>query len=320
MTKSKKLCSIHGFKERHIDLFLAEEFCVNADFGRWFLEQCGGAPNCIFPAFDTEISVHGEEGESDVAVLFEREEGPPHRLFVENKITADKMPLQLERYIERAEAEIKSGRTGGHSIALFAPRTYHDPTCPEGVAFISFEDAAKCLRSISSSERISYRAEYLEAAAKGSRNARQVEPHIKKFWEAIYEIVEGKFGDYFIRPDKPPLSYYSPKTLEWPSSKRIRPDFHWRKGEVNLIFQNVNRQRLEQCIKETGHRPGKVREGNKFVAICVSGFAKFSPESDDPSATDTQNRVNEAYGKVQELMDYYIENRDVLDKAFDDGT
>ena len=153
---TQNLCDVSGFQERDIDIFLAEELRVNPEFSRWFVQAGGSGFECEHPATKVKINVVEDGSEADVAALFQDTSGRTYRLFVENKITAGKMPEQLERYVRRAKNESERGFTSGWAIKLFSPCTYWDRDCPDGVQNITFEDAAQFLRRSSDDLRTAY--------------------------------------------------------------------------------------------------------------------------------------------------------------------
>lgn len=106
-------CGITRFQERDIDLLLAEELRVNADFGRFVMQSFGLDGRLRFPARLTTVSAVEDGTEVDVMALFDREAGGTHALLIENKINATEMPDQLMRYARRAANDVAGGGSQG---------------------------------------------------------------------------------------------------------------------------------------------------------------------------------------------------------------
>ncbi len=94
-------------QERDIDLLLIEELWSNTDFQIWFLSK-----SIIFSQLESKgailknvshsVSGLGKcKGETDILIDFQLYDGIRLRIMIENKINADFMPQQLERYKER---------------------------------------------------------------------------------------------------------------------------------------------------------------------------------------------------------------------------
>jgi hypothetical protein len=99
-------------EERHIDYILEEEFSVNSDFLRFFLEQarlsardksrivgCTEESDCI-----AVRSATTEKGETDLLVKYSANNGVlPTAILIEDKIRAGFQPDQATRYRERGD-------------------------------------------------------------------------------------------------------------------------------------------------------------------------------------------------------------------------
>jgi hypothetical protein len=99
-------------EERHIDYILEEEFAVDPDFLRFFLEQArfmASDPGRIVGCTDKSDciavrSVSTEHGETDLLVTYRIQDGMlPAAILIENKIRAAFQPEQAARYRKRGE-------------------------------------------------------------------------------------------------------------------------------------------------------------------------------------------------------------------------
>jgi len=319
MMKNRSSCDVAVFQERDIDMFLAEELRVNAEFSRWFVSRGGGAFPCCYPAFRTDVSVVADGSEADVAALFRDDRGRRYRLYVENKLTARKMPDQLERYVRRAENELARGEIHGWTVKLFAPASYSDRTCPEGCHFISLEDAANFLRHSADDPRTRYRADLLAAASvvRGQRerdaHTAETAPYVKEWWDAVYEMLESEFPGYFVHRTRYPRSvYFAPRTHGLPSDL-LRIDFKGHKGEVDLAFKNCDYGQLVDVLRQIGEIPGSVVQNDKSVSIRISGLPRFTIAD---GKGIIQSRVRESYLATRKLIEFFKDNEPLLRTAF----
>jgi len=320
MSRMKSLCDISRFEERDIDLLLAEELRVNPEFSRWFVEKGGGSFICNHPATSVDISVVEDGSEADVAALYRDARGQTYRVFVENKITAKKMPEQLERYIRRAQNEMNRGEILGWSVILFTPSGYWDRHCPKGVRHISFEQAADFLRRDGIDFRKCYKADFLEAAsiirgqqARDDHNI-STKPFIREFSDTVYDRLEERFPSYFVHKTRYPATvYFAPETHDFPT-KLLRVDFKGHKGEVDLAFKNVNSQKLSEILRDFNDIPGKIIFNKKSTSIRIFGLPKFVI-SDGISIIDTH--VIPAYEATHCLIEFWKKHESQLRKAFD---
>jgi hypothetical protein len=118
-------------EERHIDYILEEEFTLNRDFLRFFLDRARlGAPDqalifaCTDEAHCSAVrSVTTCDGESDLLVTY----GPlgvlPTAILIEDKIRAGFQPKQQERYGERG-GQGKGKEWAHYWTCLVAPAKY----------------------------------------------------------------------------------------------------------------------------------------------------------------------------------------------------
>ena len=108
--------------ERDIDLLIMEEFVANDDFARIFLDSAG-----IIGDYVLKEVIHSKTdtslGESDIVIIIENN-GNRHALHIEDKIDAQAMPRQYERYVMRCEKDVAVGEYDAYSVLIVAPQKY----------------------------------------------------------------------------------------------------------------------------------------------------------------------------------------------------
>jgi len=116
--------SIAGVAERDVDLLLLEEFQSTPAFQDWFVAQTLG-PNCrLGKCIAAARSVTNFTGESDIEVVFLGRGKVRTVLMIENKVGAGLQPLQAQRYIERGQGYVASGKCSAFHTILVAPDGY----------------------------------------------------------------------------------------------------------------------------------------------------------------------------------------------------
>jgi len=310
-----EICGVNKFVERDIDMLIAEELHVNAEFGKWVMDKFGIAKNLIFPASHINVSVVEDGSEADVVATFNTKSNSLHRLFVENKIDALLMPEQLERYVRRAEGDARRKLISNFSILFFTPSTYLRATLPSGVKQVSFEDAAEALAS-QGDLRSHYRASLLMRAlplrtpAARDAHVSKTDPYIKDWWDRVYAMLDRDFPKFFVHKTSYPRSvYFAPETPGQP--KYLRVDFKGHKGEVDLAFKNISVEALSQSVSGIDHIPGRIIENGKSSAIQIAGLAPFVI-SDGFDIIET--KVREAYLAAHILLTFWQQNRERFDQ------
>jgi len=109
--------------ERDIDMLFLEEIHVTPAFSEWIAgKMLGGGGWFLEGAWHsvTEPAL----GESDLVLRFRSYKGVRHAVLVENKIDAERMPRQAERYAERGTKGIADGIWDAFVTCIFAPHAY----------------------------------------------------------------------------------------------------------------------------------------------------------------------------------------------------
>jgi hypothetical protein len=252
--------------------------------------------------------------EADVVATFNTKSGGLHRLFVENKIDAALMPQQLERYVRRAEAEVRLAKISSFSVLFFTPLSYLRTRLPDQVKQISFEEAAQTLGS-QDNLRSHYHASLLMRAlpirTNAARDAKVIEtdPYIREWWDRVYSMLEREFPGFFAHKTHYPRSvYFAPET---PGQARyLRVDFKGHKGEVDLAFKNIPADPVREQVSKMNDVPGRLVSNGKSTAIQISGLDPFVI-SDGFEVIDT--KVRAAYQAAHDLLLFWQINRASFD-------
>lgn len=225
------------------------------------------------------------------------------------------MPEQLERYLRRAEGELRRQLIASFSILFFTPSSYHSTRLfPDCVRRITFEDAASALES-QQDLRSRYRASLLTRAlpirTPAARDAyvAATDPYIKKWWDSVYVMLERDFPGFFIHKTRYPRStYFAPET---PGQARyLRIDFKGHKGEVDLAFKNISELALREQVSKMDDLPGQIVSNGKSTAIQIAGLDPFVI-SDGAGIIET--KVREAYQATYVLLTFWQKHQSAFD-------
>ncbi len=181
--------------ERDVDLLLAEEFAVNPTFADRFkaLTKFDGRNATVA---DFWVSKSNNLGESDLIVIYQRQDGHRFALLIEDKVDAPLQPDQAARYRQRADRDRILGLYSDYEVILCAPRHYIDSRSDLGDfdKLIPLEQIAQMFHQVGDA-RASYRSAFLETVGTRRVNAwsREVDVVTNEFWDAAYTIAKHEF-------------------------------------------------------------------------------------------------------------------------------
>lgn len=186
--------SVSSVSERDVDLLLLEEFVADERFGSWFVGEAINDPPRIKTCLSARRSVTQSNGESDLELLFQVDDGNTLLVMVENKVGAGFQPLQAERYRSRSDNYLKRGACDLALTIITAPECYFggSESCRGFDGRVSYEALARWFaNSDTIGARRAYKVAVLKAAIdKSSLGYQPVEDAVAtKFWRDYWEIV-----------------------------------------------------------------------------------------------------------------------------------
>ena len=191
----------YGFLSEHdVDLFLMEEMYADPAFLDLFAAKAG-----ILSPYSISAILHSlwdENGESDITVILQREEGR-HALLIENKINAPAQLEQYSRYCLRAKSGIKSGHYQSYSIILVAPDRYlaSNAEAQKYPVKVSYTEIIGFL-SAQNNDRSLFRAGMIKATlAEKESNLYLVkkDEKVTQFWKDLYAFWQQEYPDLEIK-------------------------------------------------------------------------------------------------------------------------
>ncbi len=301
--------------ERDIDLLLAEEFAVNADFSAWFLRQTRFSSRSA-DVVDVFVSRADVLGESDLIVLFQDDQGR-FALLIEDKVDAPLQPQQALRYRQRGDRELEAGFCADYATVLCAPRYYIDSrTDLDGFDhLISLEEIAARLRQ-DGGTRASYRAAFLESSSTKRLNTwtRRPDQATDDFWQAAYELALAEFPRLEMKPLKMTKgsTWITIRPDDMPTMpKRIYVSLKGDRGQVDLTFSSTLAPEFHARafgLLEDGMSIQKTA-ASTAVRLTAQGF-----QTDEPLEIGLP-KVRAQFAAADRLIQFYRKNRAELDAA-----
>ena len=122
LTSGNMSIEIKKVYEHDMDLLIIEEFVSDRKFARIFLDKLHLSDD--YTIHKVSHSLADADGESDITLILQYPDKKV-ALLIEDKIDAQTMPEQSERYHKRAQSAISRGEYDNHYVMLAAPADYH---------------------------------------------------------------------------------------------------------------------------------------------------------------------------------------------------
>lgn len=197
---------IAGISERDTDLMLLEEFVSSPAFGEFFVRKTGACRTCRL--LNAARSVTSANGESDLEVVVESQDGKRILLLVENKVNAGFQPNQAIRYRERGQAYVQNGKADSFFTVLVAPQRYFPGDTKGFDARLNYEDIRDFIAGSHLSDgRKRYKTALLAGAIEKSTAGYQMvaDAAVSDFWRDYWRLSLEVAPDLRLeRPDNKP--------------------------------------------------------------------------------------------------------------------
>ena len=233
--------SFENVFERDIDLLVMRSFEAYSDFAELFLSEIGRSG--ARPISIAHSLTNPELGESDIVIML-KYGSEIFCLFIENKVDADAMPRQYERYIDRAKLGKNAGAYSDYAIFIIAPEDYLKsnkeaakyPNC------ISYETMA----SFFNNKNAIFECQILKQAInkQASKYSLQENSAVTAFWNELYAY----FQNFSVKSEMYPVRGPKGSRSLWPQFKiPLRGAalyYKSDKGFVDLEFSGKINERL----------------------------------------------------------------------------
>lgn len=293
--------------EKDIDLLVVEEFHTSAPFREWFLEAVGEQATAFLGAWR---SVTRFNGESDVEIAIEGDDGDIVVALVENKIRADEQPRQAERYRQRGRRYVEVGTADRFLTCIIAPDGYLDDDLRGKYDQAVTYEQLRSWFSGRDGPRYDFKETVVAEAIELGREryVKSTDEETQAFWR-FYESLATNYPQLEFSVSHTPASgtnwfRFTPTSLPDDAMIIHKAD----RGAVDLSFDgrgpNVGQVRtaLDDVLDDDMHvtRTGK----SASVRVRVAAFEELS----DP--TDTESAIRKGLGAAARLLEWERENRE----------
>lgn len=301
--------AVAGICERDVDLLLLEEFVASETFRDWFLIEVIGNGISLTRLIHAARSATFSNGESDLELTFESEDGKKIRLLIENKISAGLQPLQAERYRERGESYVRCGSCDQFRTVLIAPSRYFG----EGGSQKGFDatltyEAIRDHLGLSGDERACYLHYMLSKAIEKATHGWQLvedEP-VTRFWRRYWELVcelapELELQEPAPKPSGSCFVYFRPIGL--PPNVSLYHKVAY--GNVDLQFAGMG-NRLSELRAKFGPKltsDMSIKKASKSAVIRI----KVSRIDMTEDVAAFEGRITEGIRAAQLLLEWFLE-------------
>jgi len=243
--------------ERDIDLLLLEELHSNERFALWFYREVWGKSGQI-PRLQGGWHSWSDQklGESDLVAIYALPGGRKHAVLTEDKADAPPQSRQAERYRQRGQDGVRTGRWDEFRTCIMAPAAYLTSRTSESGydAKLSYESIQNALRALNpDSKRREYKAMILQSAIEKQRRGRtpRVHEQVTRFWRDYWEYATREFPELGMKEPgaKPKYShfiFYAPPLL--PKRRRIVHKLIYGHVDLTLAKEDPDQAELEAAL------------------------------------------------------------------------
>lgn len=197
---------VDRIEERDIDLMLLEEISCEPGFQQ-FVSRVTLDPGCDWTFVEAANSISTvSHGESDLIAIFQSDERVA-AVMIENKITANFMHQQADRYRRRGERGIADGHWSEFVTVLLAPRRYLAADLRSHVfdRHLAYEELLEWFRRGDAGLRGTWRASLIERGCTGSKSTvykRVVDEATTAFFREYWEIASREYPALRMKREK----------------------------------------------------------------------------------------------------------------------
>lgn len=270
----KAIIKFKKIYEHDMDLLIIEEFVSDRNFARIFLDKLQLSDD--YTVQKAYHSLSDSDGESDITLILQY----PDRkvaLLIEDKIDAQSMPEQSERYHKRAQNTISRGEYDCYYVMLVAPSAYHrEHENDRNAAYkhrVSYEELREYLGT-QPHMRAAFKIAMIDCALKEKKLGYQVQevPAVTGFWIKLRQ---------FCKEDYPQLSMVGEDTpkgaaASWPEFRTslgtIKVIYKSQKGYVDLEFPKYGDNVADLLLKIKGNMvsPMQIWKTGKSASVRIS--------------------------------------------------
>jgi hypothetical protein len=289
-----------------MDLLIIEEFISDRNFAKIFLDKLKLSDD--YTIHKVSHSLADSDGESDITLVLQYP-GKRVALLIEDKIDAQTMPEQSERYYKRAQKAVARGEYDCYYVMLTAPADYHkEHELDSNAAYehrVCYEEMREYL-IWQDHTRAAFKVAMIDCAIKEKKAGYQVQevPAVTEFWIKLRR---------FCKKNYPLLNMVgedAPKGLSasWPEFRTslgtIKVIYKSQKGFVDLEFPKYgdNVADLLAKVKDRMADSMQIWKTGKSASVRISNdrwILDFSQDFD--TCTDVVSEILQAVSLLCEF-------------------
>jgi len=306
---------VDRIEERDVDLMLLEEASCEPGFQKFLAVQALEAgQDWTFLEGANSISTVSH-GESDLLLIY----GSGLRvaaLLIENKIAANFMPEQADRYRRRGEEGIRNGHWAEYVTMLVAPKRYLTADLSGHVfdRHMAYEDLLAWFERPDAGARGAWRAALIKRACGGSKSTiyrRVVDEATTRFFHDYWTIASSEYPDLRMKRDKD-----RPAGSTW---VQFHPDIglpahvslHHKAAETfaaDLSFSRTNVEDLHAAATALLEPDMFVEQRQKSAVIRIA----TTPVSVAIGCAAQDGTVRSGLEAARRLSNFFVQHRAVL--------
>lgn len=291
---NKVLLKFEKVLERDIDLLLINKLCNDKNLINLFLNKINKRG---YEIYSIQHSAYNEYGESDIVVILQKNNNKI-ALLIENKIDANAMPEQFNRYILRGNQGVKTNEFNEFFVFIIAPNDYLR-TNTEASKYknqISYEELLKNLQNDLFAINLISKA--IEEKKFGYVIIENIE--VTNFWKEYYKFIKENFPQLNLKEINGPRG----SKACWPEFrtpiKNIKVVHKSNKGFVDLTFRNLSSKYTLFCETVNKHLDKEMyidRAGKSLVIRIKTPLINFTKQF-----KDYENEMNKTLQAVIKLL------------------
>ena len=224
--------------EHDMDLLIIEEFISDQKFARIFLDKLQLPDDYVVHKVFHSLS--DSDGESDITLILQY----PNKkvaLLIEDKIDAQTMPGQSERYHKRAQKAKLRGEYDSYYVVLVAPEDYHQEHINDSNADYEYRVCYEELREYlcrQNTMRAEFKVSVIDCALREKKAGYQVQevPAVTAFWTKLRQFCKENYPQLSMVGEDAPKG----ASASWPEFRTslgtIKVIYKSQKGYVDLEF------------------------------------------------------------------------------------
>ena len=293
----KPTMELKKIHEHDMDLLIMEEFVSDRAFAKIFLDKLHLSDE--YSVCKVVNSLSDADGESDITLILQYQ-GRKVALLLENKIDAQTMPKQSERYHIRGETGRARGDYSEYFVLLVAPADYHKEHLNDANAAyeyrVCYEELAAYFAS-KDSLRAQFKEEMINSAIREKKAGYIVQEHesVTEFWSKLRQFCKENYpGLAMVGADAPKGAAAS-----WPEFRTslgtIKVVYKSQKGFVDLEFPRYG--------DRTGDLITLFKDYlTKDMQVCKTGKSASIRLSNDEWAIDFTRDFESCRGVIDEVL------------------